>query len=77
MLFGISAGSAAGDVLVLGGATAYALQIALIERYAPDYDPVAFTLAEMLAACLGFTAIASRSASLRCRTAGRSGARSS
>jgi len=58
MLFGISTGSVAGDVFVLGGAAAYALQIVLLERYAPDYDPVAFTLVEMLAACLGFTAIA-------------------
>jgi drug/metabolite transporter (DMT)-like permease len=58
MLFGIEAGSAVGDVLVLGGAVAYALQIVLLERYAPDYDPVAFTLVEMLAAFVGFTAIA-------------------
>jgi drug/metabolite transporter (DMT)-like permease len=58
MLSGIEAGSAAGDALVLGGAAAYALQIVLLERYAPDYDPVAFTLVEMVAACVGFTAIA-------------------
>jgi drug/metabolite transporter (DMT)-like permease len=58
MLFGIEAGSTAGDVLVLGGAVAYALQIVLLERFAPDYDPVAFTLVEMVAACVGFTAIA-------------------
>jgi drug/metabolite transporter (DMT)-like permease len=58
MLTGIDAGSAAGDALVLGGAAAYALQIVLMERYAPDYDPVALTLVEMIAACLGFTAIA-------------------
>ena len=58
LLSGIEAGSAVGDALVLGGATAYALQIVLLERYAPHYDPVAFTLVEMVAACLGFTAIA-------------------
>ena len=58
MLAGIDAGSPGGDALVLGGAAAYALQIVLLERFAPDYDPVAFTLVEMLAACLGFTAIA-------------------
>ena len=58
LLFGIAAGSPAGDVLVLGGALSYALQIVLLERYAPDYDPVAFTLVEMVAAFLGFTAIA-------------------
>jgi len=58
MLSGIEAGSAVGDALVLGGAVAYALQIVLMERYAPDYDAVALTLAEMIAACSGFTAIA-------------------
>jgi drug/metabolite transporter (DMT)-like permease len=58
MLSGIDAGSAGGDALVLGGAAAYALQIVLLERYAPDYDPFAFTLVEMITACLGFTAIA-------------------
>jgi drug/metabolite transporter (DMT)-like permease len=58
MLSGIGAGSAAGDALVLGGALAYALQIVLMERYAPDYDPLALTLAEMVAACVGFSAIA-------------------
>jgi len=30
----------------------------LMERYAPDYDPIAFTLAEMIAAFVGFAAIA-------------------
>jgi drug/metabolite transporter (DMT)-like permease len=58
LLTGIDTGSPGGDALVLGGAAAYALQIVLLERYAPDYDPVAFTLVEMLAACVGFTAIA-------------------
>ncbi|HEX9350411.1 MAG TPA: DMT family transporter [Gaiellaceae bacterium] len=58
MLSGIEAGSAAGDGLVLGGALAYALQIVLMERFAPDYDPLAFTLAEMIAACAGFGVIA-------------------
>jgi drug/metabolite transporter (DMT)-like permease len=58
MLSGIEAGSAAGDALVLGGALAYALQIVLMERYAPDYDPLALTLAEMVAAFVGFSAIA-------------------
>jgi drug/metabolite transporter (DMT)-like permease len=58
LLSGIDPGSAAGDALVLGGAAAYALQIVLMERFAPDYDPLALTLVEMAAACLGFTAIA-------------------
>jgi drug/metabolite transporter (DMT)-like permease len=40
------------------GAAAYSLQIALMERYAPRYDPVAFTQAEMLAAFAGFAVVA-------------------
>ena len=58
MLSGVEAGSPAGDLLVLGGAAAYALQIVLMERYAPRYDPLALTLVEMTAACIGFLAIA-------------------
>ena len=29
-----------------------------MERFAPRYDPLAFTLLQMVAACVGFTAIA-------------------
>jgi drug/metabolite transporter (DMT)-like permease len=58
MLSGIEAGSALGDALVLAGAAVWALQIVLLERVASDYDPVALTFVEMVAACLGFTAIA-------------------
>ena len=47
-----------GDLLVLAGSAAYSLQIALMERYAPRYDPVAFTFVEMLAAFVGFAAVA-------------------
>jgi drug/metabolite transporter (DMT)-like permease len=47
-----------GDLLVLAGSAAYSLQIALMERYAPRYDPVAFTFVEMLAAFAGFAAVA-------------------
>ena len=43
-------GSAAGDLLVLAGAAVYSLQIVLMERYAPRYDALAFTLVEMVAA---------------------------
>src|SRR5579862_8334358 len=50
MLAGIHGGSPMGDLLVLGGAAVYALQIVLLERYAPRHDPLAFTLVEMLAA---------------------------
>jgi drug/metabolite transporter (DMT)-like permease len=58
MLSGIDAGSPVGDGLVLIAAQVWALQIVLLERFAPDYDPVALTLVEMIAACIGFTAIA-------------------
>jgi drug/metabolite transporter (DMT)-like permease len=58
LLSGVDAGSLEGDLLVLGGAAAYSLQIVLMERYAPRFDPLAFTLAEMLAALVGFTAVA-------------------
>jgi drug/metabolite transporter (DMT)-like permease len=58
MLSGIEAGSAFGDALVLAAAAVWALQIVVLERFAPHYDAVALTLAEMLAACAGFTVIA-------------------
>jgi drug/metabolite transporter (DMT)-like permease len=43
-------GGGGGDVLVLGGAAVYSLQIVLMERYAPLYDAIGFTFVEMLAA---------------------------
>ena len=43
MLSGVEAGSPTGDLLVLGCAASYALQIVLMERYAPRYDPLALT----------------------------------
>ncbi|MGZ4335105.1 MAG: DMT family transporter [Gaiellaceae bacterium] len=58
MLAGIHRGSAAGDLLVLAGAAVYSLQIVLMERWAPRYDALAFTLVEMLTACGGLLAIA-------------------
>src|SRR2546430_6851434 len=58
LLSGVHAGSATGDLLVLAGAATYALQIVLMERYAPRYDPLALTLVEMATACLGLGAIA-------------------
>jgi drug/metabolite transporter (DMT)-like permease len=58
MLSGVSAGSTTGDLLVLGGAALYALQIVLMERYAPRYDPIALTTAEMAAAFAGFAVLA-------------------
>jgi drug/metabolite transporter (DMT)-like permease len=53
MLAGVHGGSAVGDLLVLGSAAVYSLQIVLMERYAPRYDPFAFTLVEMLVAFAG------------------------
>jgi drug/metabolite transporter (DMT)-like permease len=58
MLSGVGAGDPIGDLLVLLGSAAYSVQIVLMERYAPRYDPLAFTQAEMLAAFAGFTVVA-------------------
>jgi drug/metabolite transporter (DMT)-like permease len=58
MLSGVGAGDPTGDLLVLAGSAAYSLQIVLMERYAPRYDAVAFTQAEMLAAFGGFAVVA-------------------
>ena len=58
LLSGVGVGDPLGDALVLAGSAAYSLQIALLERYARRYDPVAFTFVEMLAAFAGFTVIA-------------------
>lgn len=58
LLSGIHGGSAPGDLLVLAGAAVYSLQIVLMERYAPRYDAVAFTLVEMVASFTGLLAIA-------------------
>jgi drug/metabolite transporter (DMT)-like permease len=55
MLAGIHGGSATGDLLVLAAAAIYSLQIVLMERYAPLYDPFAFTLVEMSVAFAGLT----------------------
>ena len=58
LLSGVQAGSSAGDLLVLAGAAAFALQIVLMERWAPRYDVVGLTQVEMLAACGAFLAVA-------------------
>jgi drug/metabolite transporter (DMT)-like permease len=58
LLAGVHRGSTTGDLLVLAGAAAFALQIALMGRWAPRYDAIAFTLVEIAAACLGFLVIA-------------------
>lgn len=58
LLSGVDAGRLAGDLLVLAGSAAYSLQIALMERFAPRHDAVAFTQAEMLACAAGFSLVA-------------------
>jgi drug/metabolite transporter (DMT)-like permease len=58
LLSGVDAGTLTGDALVLAGSAAYSLQIVLMERYAPRYDPLGFTLVEMLAAFAGFAVVA-------------------
>jgi drug/metabolite transporter (DMT)-like permease len=58
MLSGIQAGSVTGDLLVLAGAAVYSLQIVLLERFAPRFDPLAFTLVEMSAAFAGLLVVA-------------------
>jgi hypothetical protein len=58
LLAGVHRGTAAGDLLVLAGAAAFAVQIVLMERFAPRYDALAFTFVELLAAAVGFVVIA-------------------
>src|SRR6187397_717429 len=58
LLTGVGAGDPVGDLLVLGGSAVFSLQIVLMERHAPRYDPIAFTEAEMLAAFAGFAVVA-------------------
>jgi drug/metabolite transporter (DMT)-like permease len=65
LLSGIHGGSALGDLLVLAGAAVYSLQIVLMERYAPRYDAIAFTLVEMLTAFAGLLAVAAATRELR------------
>jgi drug/metabolite transporter (DMT)-like permease len=58
LLSGVSAGSLGGHLLVLAGAAAFALQIVLVERWAPRYDAIALTQVEMLAAFAAFLVVA-------------------
>jgi drug/metabolite transporter (DMT)-like permease len=58
MLAGVHGGSVSGDLLVLAAAAVYSLQIVLMERYAPRYDAVAFTLIEMVVAFFGLSVAA-------------------
>src|SRR6266487_2489202 len=65
LLSGIHGGSAPGNLLVLGGAAVYSLQIVLMERFAPRYDALAFTLVEMAAAFAGLLVVAVSAGELR------------
>jgi drug/metabolite transporter (DMT)-like permease len=58
LLAGVHGGSSLGELLVLAAAAVYALQIVLLERWAPSYDALAFTLVEVAAACLGLLVVA-------------------
>ena len=58
LLSGVGAGDRLGDLLVLGGAAAFALQIAVTGQFAPRHDPLALTLVQMLVAFGGFGAVA-------------------
>jgi drug/metabolite transporter (DMT)-like permease len=55
MLAGVHGGSVSGELLVLAAAAVYSLQIVLMERYAPRYDAIAFTLVEMVVAFVGLS----------------------
>jgi drug/metabolite transporter (DMT)-like permease len=57
LLAGVHRGHVTGDLLVLAGAAAYALQIVLMGRFAPRYDALAFTLVEMVVSFAGLAAI--------------------
>ena len=57
LLAGVHEGQLEGNLLVLAGAAVYSLQIVLMERYAPRYDVLGFTLVEMIVA-FGVLAVA-------------------
>ncbi|HET7760537.1 MAG TPA: DMT family transporter [Gaiellaceae bacterium] len=58
MLSGVPVGSTGGNLLVLAGAAAQALQIVAIERYAHRYDAIALTLVQMAVCLAAFMVIA-------------------
>ncbi len=77
LLTGVHGGEVAGDLLVFAGAVVYALQIVLMERFAPFYDALAFTLVEMSAAFVGLSPSPPERASSPSRTGRPCGERSS
>jgi drug/metabolite transporter (DMT)-like permease len=64
LLNGAPGGSALGNALVLGNAIAQGFQIAVMERFAPRYDPRALTFLQMLVSFLGFLVIAAAAGQL-------------
>jgi drug/metabolite transporter (DMT)-like permease len=58
MLSGIPQGSRSGNALVLVSALLWAVQIVLMERYAPRFDPLILALGEMTTCLVCFLAIA-------------------
>jgi drug/metabolite transporter (DMT)-like permease len=58
LLNGVPGGSALGNVLVLGSAAVQALQIALMERFAPRHDPRVLTFLQMAVSFFVFAVIA-------------------
>lgn len=58
MLSGIPQGSRMGNGLMVVSALFWALQIVLMERYAPRFDPLILALGEMTTCLVCFTAIA-------------------
>jgi drug/metabolite transporter (DMT)-like permease len=58
MLSGVHAESASGDLLVLAAAGVFALQIVLMERHAPRYEPFALTFVEMAAVLVSVAIVA-------------------
>ena len=64
LLSGAPGGSPLGNALVLGNALAQALQITLMERFAPRYDPRALTFLQLAVAFAGFAAIAAATGQL-------------
>ena len=58
LLSGVGVGDLVGDLLVLAGAAAYSLQIALLERHAPRNDPIALAFVQMVAAFVAFGLVA-------------------
>ncbi|MDX6516217.1 MAG: hypothetical protein QOH73_1883 [Gaiellaceae bacterium] len=58
LLSGVQVGSLSGDLLLVGCAAVFALQIVFMERFAAGADALAFTFVQMLVCLLGLGAVA-------------------